>query len=226
MGSGFETLGHILVLDDPESVVVGVPVDDVILRLTLTGQVVWETRLAVASPFAATMNVTASGPRSSSLLATVNRQRDGVMATLDPPSGRILRTLELPFRGAQIVFLPNTSTHCIVTDADGPQCAIASLVAPDRPLVFRHGCSVGNVPLVIDADSQLIFVGGVKTLVAYSPPELLGGRLAVVWETDRIPGLIYRLRLDRDRGGVPLDVENREAIFRHSIDRGSRPTPS
>jgi hypothetical protein len=27
-------------------------------------------------------------------------------------------------------------------------------------------------------------------------------------------------------GGVPFDVENREAIFRHSIDRRSRPTPS
>jgi hypothetical protein len=27
-------------------------------------------------------------------------------------------------------------------------------------------------------------------------------------------------------GGVPLDVENREAIFRHSIDRRSRATPS
>jgi len=27
-------------------------------------------------------------------------------------------------------------------------------------------------------------------------------------------------------GGVPLDVENREAIFRHSIDRQSRSTPS
>ncbi|MBI3825587.1 MAG: DGQHR domain-containing protein [Candidatus Rokubacteria bacterium] len=29
-----------------------------------------------------------------------------------------------------------------------------------------------------------------------------------------------------DMGGVPLDVENREAILRHSIDRRSRPTPS
>ena len=174
MGSGFETLDRIVVFDHPESVVVGVPVDDVILRLTLTGQVVWETRLGLASPFAATMNVTTSGPGSSSLLATVNRQRDGVMATLDPVSGRILRSLELPFRGAQIVLLPNTSTHCIVTDADGPQLAIASLVAPDRPLVLRHGCSVGNVPLVIDVDSQLVFVGGVNTLVAYSLPELLG----------------------------------------------------
>ncbi len=26
-------------------------------------------------------------------------------------------------------------------------------------------------------------------------------------------------------GGVPVDVENREAIFRHSVDRRSRPTP-
>src|SRR5439155_20728471 len=34
------------------------------------------------------------------------------------------------------------------------------------------------------------------------------------------------LALARGYGGVPLDVENREAIFRHSIDRRSRPTPS
>jgi hypothetical protein len=39
-----------------------------------------------------------------------------------------------------------------------------------------------------------------------------------------IPGRLLRGKV-RHAGGVPVDVENREAIFRHSVDRRSRPTP-
>jgi len=207
MGSGFETLDRILVLRNPESVVVGIPVDDIVVRLTLTGEVVWETRVGVSSPFGAIMSIAAGGAESSVVLATANRQRDGVLATLDASSGRVLNSVDLPFRGAQIVLHPADSSRFIVTDADGPQLAVGSVGAASSPLlVFRHGCAVGAAPLVIDTDSQLVFVGGLNSLVAYSLPDLFGGRLSVEWEMDRIPGLVYRLRMDRGRRGASVLV--------------------
>ena len=52
-------------------------------------------------------------------------------------------------------------------------------------------------------------------------------RSAILRESlSRSPDLLRLVDRTKNEGGVPLDVENREAIFRHSIYRQSRSTPS
>ena len=70
------------------------------------------------------------------------------------------------------------------------------------------------------------------TIITVSEPMVVptfqNGSAAIVAVQLEPSGLSFTkpVTLEVPYGGVPLDVENREAIFRHSIDRQSRSTPS
>ena len=76
----------------------------------------------------------------------------------------------------------------------------------------------------VDTTRAAAVAGVIRVFTPDTMPRLVCHPEQPDWEI--VYGQSFVPMEDRRIGGVPLDVENREAIFRHSIDRQSRSTPS
>jgi hypothetical protein len=218
-GSGFEELDRIGVSSQLSTIIFAAASDNVISAITPRGESLWNVRVSDATGWASTMHVRLRRD-GRSVFVTCGRQTTGVAAAIDVRDGKILHSVELPFRGAQVESLSDDGTHALVGSADTAELALIEWATESIVATFNLPFGTRYPKIAVELDSQLVALGAAGDIVCCKASDLLEARYDPFWRKNDFSGHVNRMSWVSVRGEKQLLIAARETAIPPSMRPG------
>ncbi|WP_141696787.1 type I restriction enzyme HsdR N-terminal domain-containing protein [Methylophaga muralis] len=190
-GSGFEELDRIVVDLQRSCIVFGVACDNTIQSITLNGKFLWSVRVTETQTSGSIMHV--YGYHMHSVLVTAGFQSYGVLAEIDVDTGRIIRKVDLSFRGAEIAALDRGKEQIVVSNADAGEVVLIDLTGKVPPQIVWNDPDTRNPRIAVNPELGVLLIAGKDKIVSFSIEDILSGAFKPLVVIDVVKGNINRL---------------------------------